>query len=151
MTSTIFILHYTLKCTWLYNTKCLHQCNWCTLKKISIKRAHREHSSYLKPLLCFSVHVFTSSPVTGAFPFLTFSIKEAWARWVLKNRFREFSFNFCVCNIQGIPSMGKKFCSETGTISKYVSNIAIFVWNILGKTLLLHWISIFKKTNSWNF
>ena len=58
----------------IYNTKCLHQCNWCTSKKSSIKRAHIERSSYLN-----AVHVFTSSPVTSVFPFFTFSLKEVRA------------------------------------------------------------------------
>ena len=35
---------------------------------------------------------------------LLFDIEEARAGCDLKNRLREFFFNFCICNIHGIPN-----------------------------------------------
>ena len=64
------------------------------------------------------------------------SVKEARAGRSLKKRLRDFFFNFYTCNIHGIPSIfmwkniAHRDCSETGAISKYVSSIAFFVWNI---------------------
>ena len=82
---------------------------------------------------------------------------EARAGCGLKNRLREFSlifayvifmvFRIYLCE-KNIPH---RDCSEMGAISKYVSNIAFFVWNILGKTLLFALNFDLKKTNSWNF
>ena len=76
---------------------------------------------------------------------------------VLKNGSVIF-FYFCICNIHGIPSihMCKKNiphrdCSETGAISKYVSNVAFLYEIYSGKHYFSHSISILKKMNSWNF
>ena len=42
-------------------------------------------------------------------------------------------FRRYLCEKKPIPH---RDCSETGAISKYVSKIAFFVWNILGGTLI---------------
>ena len=89
--------------------------------------------------------------------YVTIRFKEARAGCGLKNRLREFSFIFAyvifmvfriyLCE-KNIPH---RDCSEMGAISKYVSNIAFFILNILGKTLLFALNFDLKKTNSWNF
>ena len=83
--------------------------------------------------------------------------KEVRDGCCLKNRLGEFLIFFALvifmvfrvylCD-KTIPHLD---CRETGAISKYVSNIAFFEWNIKGKTLLFALNFDLKKTTWWNF
>ena len=82
---------------------------------------------------------------------------EARAGCGLKNRLREFSlifayvifmvFRIYLCE-KNIPH---RDCSEMGEISKYKSNIAFFVWNILGKNATFRTKFRFKKNELVKF
>ena len=70
--------------------------------------------------------------------------KEARAGCGLKKRLRESFFYFCICNIHGIPSISvqktipHRDCSETGAISKYMSNVAFLYEIYMGKHYFSH-------------
>ena len=91
------------------------------------------HILSMKQLVTLSV---LSCPSYLALKTQILTFKEARAGCVLKNWHREFCliFAYVIFMLFRIywykKNIPHRDCSETGAISKYVSNIAFFVWNI---------------------